>query len=254
VPTSKIKWSSTDESVVTVDADGKIAAVGPGTAAIQARAGGVTDQCEVIVGCPLQVVLFRPTGGQSDVRNRRFFVYTSWGLGNVPEAEVVLSNNEGVIGTYRATESFTVDFLLPGKYEAEISSEGYADSRLEFELKADELKEDGHWLQELPLMLEGQCKVYMRDVVGLDADGNPLPNRILVFGSTYKGESFRGGGGRTGSDGRFDRRFAFAEGVYFLELQKNPGAYNPKEDQRVYFTVPDDLTHSRLLEIVFKGE
>ena len=45
----KVQWTSSDETVATVDADGKVVAVGPGTAVITARIGELTDTCSVVV-------------------------------------------------------------------------------------------------------------------------------------------------------------------------------------------------------------
>ena len=45
----KVEWTSSDEDVVTVDENGKITAVGEGTATITATAGGKTATCTVTV-------------------------------------------------------------------------------------------------------------------------------------------------------------------------------------------------------------
>ena len=44
-----VTWSSGDAKIATVDANGKVTAVGGGTATITAAAGGVSDTCEVTV-------------------------------------------------------------------------------------------------------------------------------------------------------------------------------------------------------------
>lgn len=49
VPNAMVTWISSNESVVTVDNNGKVTAVGVGTATITAKAAGVSDTCEVNV-------------------------------------------------------------------------------------------------------------------------------------------------------------------------------------------------------------
>jgi len=46
---NSVTWSSSDENVATVDATGKVIAVGAGTAVITAEAGGKRDACTVTV-------------------------------------------------------------------------------------------------------------------------------------------------------------------------------------------------------------
>ena len=45
----KVQWTSSNEAVVTVDENGKLVAVGPGTAVITAKIGDLTDTCSVVV-------------------------------------------------------------------------------------------------------------------------------------------------------------------------------------------------------------
>ena len=51
-----ITWSSSDDTVATVDANGKVTAVGVGTATITATAAGKTDTCTVTVTCKLESI------------------------------------------------------------------------------------------------------------------------------------------------------------------------------------------------------
>ena len=52
VTTAKLKWRSSDESIVTVDETGLVTAVGPGWAEIVAECGGVAASCKVWVPNP----------------------------------------------------------------------------------------------------------------------------------------------------------------------------------------------------------
>ena len=51
-----VTWISSDEDVVTVDADGKVTAVGIGEAIVTAKVGNFTATCEVTVNAPLESI------------------------------------------------------------------------------------------------------------------------------------------------------------------------------------------------------
>ena len=52
VTTAKLKWRSSDESIITVDDSGLVTAVGPGWAEVIAECGGVAASCKVWVPNP----------------------------------------------------------------------------------------------------------------------------------------------------------------------------------------------------------
>ena len=52
VTTAKLKWRSSDESIITVDETGLVTAVGPGWAEVIAECGGVAASCKVWVPNP----------------------------------------------------------------------------------------------------------------------------------------------------------------------------------------------------------
>lgn len=54
-------WSSSDETVATVSADGTVRAVGPGTATITVTGGELSAQCDVRVYVPLKAILLSGT-------------------------------------------------------------------------------------------------------------------------------------------------------------------------------------------------
>ena len=56
-----VKWSSTNEAVVTVDQEGKVTAVNSGTATITAKAGEFSATCEVTVVIPVSGVTLNKT-------------------------------------------------------------------------------------------------------------------------------------------------------------------------------------------------
>ncbi len=59
--TDSIVWSSSDETVATVDSTGKVTAEGPGTVTITATAGSVTDTVELTVVKPVTAISLSDT-------------------------------------------------------------------------------------------------------------------------------------------------------------------------------------------------
>ena len=53
----ELKWTSSDEKVATVDANGKVTAVAPGKAVITATAGELTDMCVVFCDWAVEINL-----------------------------------------------------------------------------------------------------------------------------------------------------------------------------------------------------
>lgn len=62
-----LEWSSTDESIVTVDADGQIRGVGEGSATIRVRTAGVTGTASISVEKPVESIKLDPTQATIDV-------------------------------------------------------------------------------------------------------------------------------------------------------------------------------------------
>lgn len=66
VPTPSVAWESDDPEVVEVGPDGRVAAAGPGRAAVTATVGGASASAQFVVADPEWAVLltfFRATGG-----------------------------------------------------------------------------------------------------------------------------------------------------------------------------------------------
>lgn len=61
IDAAELEWSSSDEAVATVDAEGVIEAVGPGSAVITASAGELSAEIEVVVQ-PAAAVSLAPSG------------------------------------------------------------------------------------------------------------------------------------------------------------------------------------------------
>lgn len=56
-----VTWTSSDEAVASVDASGKVTAVGGGSAVISAKAGEITATCDVTVTVPVESVQVDPS-------------------------------------------------------------------------------------------------------------------------------------------------------------------------------------------------
>ena len=69
-------WSSSDETVATVDANGKVVAIAPGTAVITAQAGDFTATCEIVVSAIDSIEDLKALGDNVvvyDLKGRRIF-------------------------------------------------------------------------------------------------------------------------------------------------------------------------------------
>ena len=71
-----VTWSSSDETVATVDANGKVVAIAPGTAVITAQAGDFTATCEIVVSAIDSIEDLKALGDNVvvyDLEGRRIF-------------------------------------------------------------------------------------------------------------------------------------------------------------------------------------
>ena len=71
-----VTWSSSDETVATVDANGKVVAIAPGTAVITALAGDFTATCEIVVSAIDSIEDLKALGDNVvvyDLEGRRIF-------------------------------------------------------------------------------------------------------------------------------------------------------------------------------------
>ena len=107
--TSAVKWSSSDESVVTVDSYGNITLAAPGEATVTASVGELSATCAVTVNAPTPLVLGETTAVNIVNNREKRFVFTPEESGNYmlrvsdrPEF------NDPYVRLYNNERSFTI--------------------------------------------------------------------------------------------------------------------------------------------------
>ncbi|MDD9949119.1 MAG: Ig-like domain-containing protein [candidate division Zixibacteria bacterium] len=114
-----VKWTSSDEAVVTVDEDGLVEAVGDGMAEVTAASGDVSDKVSITVTVPVPVIEYVPWEGVTVERGKLIFS-TSGGLGLEIEYPDCFTNTRNPLAGFLGlppeglkdwTNSFTNDTL-----------------------------------------------------------------------------------------------------------------------------------------------
>lgn len=154
-----VEWSSSDESIVTVDAEGNVTAVADGTATITVDVNGVTAECEVTVSTKAASTAGNSNNGSSAASSGQTqdsavasssFEYGAipfslasngnwWGIDQSDSAYWAVLNN---INAMRAAGGLSA--LSPSS-----SLDAIADSRCDYQLVNDTLSHDGAQTPEI---------------------------------------------------------------------------------------------------------
>ena len=101
IPGVRVTWSSSDESVATVDSTGLVRAVGGGGATITAAAGSVSASAGVTVVTTVRTILVTPTAAVVSVKDTIRLSATAWdGYGGlVEDAEITWASGDQSVAT-----------------------------------------------------------------------------------------------------------------------------------------------------------
>lgn len=115
-----VEWSSSDETVVTVDTNGKVIAKSVGGAIITAKAGNHTAQCVVTVDAPLKEIVSNVSALNMIKNQTAAITYTLNPTDTTDEKTVIFSSSDTSIvtveadGTLSAKKAGTAKITLTG--------------------------------------------------------------------------------------------------------------------------------------------